>query len=1003
MSNLEIKSYEDLKNNESIQLDNSLKILIKEIDEIKDTRNKDDDEIKWIFTETTEWQIVKESLNQELLKSLEKLDTEILKIIIDETDKLLNDDSLELDDNIKNSLNVLKICLLKILWEKYTEKIPQNDREISQNHLEWIWEFRDGEFEFNQAIKQWNDDWWNYIEFWWTTYREFIKDMTWPGYWYDIDEWIFYIWNFKNWSYENQWALIGIWGKYIWNFLNGNKHWQWKEIYTNWNEFEWNFSYNKLIQWTFTIKSSEEEEKIYNVVRYNDKVMKITSWPDINKFIKWYGNWEYEITDEPQNPQIIEWIWHIEWEEIIFDNITEKLDEFGEKFIEIGWHKYYKYKDGMNWSWYLTGIDFFYIWEFTDGLCNWQWKTFYINWDRYEWEFTDGLYNWQWKTFCINWDKYEWKYANGYYNWQWIYTYKNWDIIDCTKEWDYFEWWEPKYWTKIFKDNSVYTWEFQDRKITWFWTMRYKNELELTWNFQKGELKEWTAILPWDKNIYYIVRDDIWLKITTPQEYNGKYIVETTWKISNWEIELDANNVENILGVKLTDKQIQNLTKIKELWININIKNIEEISELDEEDIDILKIDSEWFGEWYDYSPEELQAHHNYKRWRIIEYIQSYVEKIINNENRKIYKREIREKVRSDLVTLPSEERLQILLWINKIIKKFNTVHDYIDFEHWSHRKEYPNAKALLCGIQGITNPDVINKITNDITVIQHWSWFTFFVNDEDSYHIIYGRWYADWFWSGWFNNSWSEIPDLQWTLSVVNWNNPNNDTEDYKYWTIWHEWQHNRNVYFMGENDKEVPIARAKDEITAYLRDWRWIFEEDKRFETIFNYLTTPEDEGWLYQYGLEWDEWEIHKQQVTELLRYANDIINLTKQPETWLRRDFVISMLSDTPGSDRWNLHSKIMEATKHENPINLQEFWRAWTEEKQTEINEINLANSIEDIKHILNDPKYSHISRIPNNKWWIEISAIIDEVVTWKLDISYIPPEIKQQVQKFIIQ
>ena len=38
-----------------------------------------------------------------------------------------------------------------------------------------------------------------------------------------------------------------------------------------------------------------------------------------------------------------------------------------------------------------------------------------------------------------------------------------------------------------------------------------------------------------------------------------------------------------------------------------------------------------------------------------------------------------------------------------------------------------------------------------------------------------------------------------------------------------------------------------------------------------------------------------------------------------------------------------------------------------EEKEAEIEEINLAKSIEEIKHILNDPKYSHISWIPNNR------------------------------------
>jgi hypothetical protein len=42
------------------------------------------------------------------------------------------------------------------------------------------------------------------------------------------------------------------------------------------------------------------------------------------------------------------------------------------------------------------------------------------------------------------------------------------------------------------------------------------------------------------------------------------------------------------------------------------------------------------------------------------------------------------------------------------------------------------------------------------------------------------------------------------------------------------------------------------------------------------------------------------------------------------------------------------------------LNTPEFRRAGTEKKETEINEILKAENIEDVKHILNDPKYSHI-------------------------------------------
>jgi hypothetical protein len=41
----EIKKYEDL-NNEATELDNNLKVLIKEINEINDTTSRDDDKIE---------------------------------------------------------------------------------------------------------------------------------------------------------------------------------------------------------------------------------------------------------------------------------------------------------------------------------------------------------------------------------------------------------------------------------------------------------------------------------------------------------------------------------------------------------------------------------------------------------------------------------------------------------------------------------------------------------------------------------------------------------------------------------------------------------------------------------------------------------------------------------------------------------------------------------------------------------------------------------------------
>ena len=326
----------------------------------------------------------------------------------------------------------------------------------------------------------------------------------------------------------------------------------------------------------------------------------------------------------------------------------------------------------------------------------------------------------------------------------------------------------------------------------------------------------------------------------------------------------------------------------------------------------------------------------------------------------------------------------------------------YLDFNNPENK--YKTPKDLLCAIRWIDDPDLIANITNNITVAQHWVWMMFFVWDKDSYEIIYDPGSKENSWSGWFNCERSYIEELEWSLSVINWENSDNNTENDTYWTVRHEWQHNRNTYFMPDHNWTA-ITSAKDEITAYLRDWTWIFtDEDSESRSIEEILTEPEDEWWLYQYDLEWEEWEQHKKGVRELLSYANDLINLTVDSNTWLTRDNIISMLSSVPADQRKNLHDYIINAVNtHNTKYLLNEFRRAWTAEKQTTIDEILVANTIEEVKHILSDPKYSHISWPPNNKCWLEISAIIDEVITGNLEITYVPSEIRPKVEQLIMK
>jgi len=519
------------------------------------------------------------------------------------------------------------------------------------------------------------------------------------------------------------------------------------------------------------------------------------------------------------------------------------------------------------------------------------------------------------------------------------------------------------------------------------------------------------------------------------------------------ELWIDVSkDSELCLNTEITQDIIKRLNTLKWFWISpVRLKAINRINNLENrwiETNDILSQEYTVNYKEYGIKEDEIKANLQYKKWEIIEKIQQYIQNAISKKEN-IWETEIINRIRTNLMVLPKIERLNLLTTISEVVEKSNNIRKYIDFENWPYKDKYPNAKTLLCAIRGITEPNIIDKITDDVTVIQHWIGLNFFVWDEKSYQIIKDKSLTNSkIESGWFNTTASKIKELEWTLSVINWKDPGKDTKQFEYNAVWHEWQHNRNSYFMPDKYGSR-IAYSKDEILAYSRDWTSIKEIEET-------LTTPENKWWLYQYNLKWKERENHKKQVKELLWFANDLFELANNSKTWLTRDKVLSMLSDTPANERKNLHATITDALKihierstnqtnfdqskirelkerfinkikerawnnklinnlldfwnstfSEYKINPEELWWAWTAKKETVVNEIKNCSSINEIKHILNNPKYSHIGRWPDNKWWIEISAIIDEVVAWNKSITYIPADpnpnldLRTQVQRFI--
>ena len=526
--------------------------------------------------------------------------------------------------------------------------------------------------------------------------------------------------------------------------------------------------------------------------------------------------------------------------------------------------------------------------------------------------------------------------------------------------------------------------------------------------------------------------------------------IENIKELQELEIVKDIKELSILRWITLTNEEKQLIAKIIQKWYNIDanalITIINNIDIIETENIDYKK---------YNHSKEEIKVHQKCITGIIVETIQQYVENAIQEE-KDITTLEIIDKIRPLLLSINDKETKAIILWkIWEIVKKFNTVRKYLDFENWP----YKTPKELLCAMRWIDDSK-IKDVTEDITVIQHWVWLTFFVWDQNSFDIILDEWTGN---EGvaWFYSQRSDIDELRCTLSVVNgsiseqiinvwkwkattdeliaikkrlsWEDPYQKdwVEDRR--TILHEWQHNWNSYFMPDKHSGLAISRAKDEIIANLREW-------SKIEYIKEVLTWGS-----YQYWLEWRARTRHKLKVKELLTYVNDLIELTKNPETWLTREKVISMLADTPTNERKKLHTCIWKAVKlhnqknvskskieklknafiiqikerawnHKLIKNLIEFWnplfpgyiikleafrRSWTAKKENVINNLENCNSIEEIKYILNDPQYSHIWRWPNNLWGIEISNIIDEVIAWKLTIDYIPIEIRQHVQNLI--
>ncbi len=113
------------------------------------------------------------------------------------------------------------------------------------------------------------------------------------------------------------------------------------------------------------------------------------------------------------------------------------------------------------------------------------------------------------------------------------------------------------------------------------------------------------------------------------------------------------------------------------------------------------------------------------------------------------------------------------------------------------------------------------------VTLEKNSTNLTFYIDNEKDFNVVWRSninkrdvEYSCW----WFSSSWSKIPELKYTLNVVNWTREG----DYQKITRKHENIHSENKIFMPDYNSLDMLSEAKDEILA--RVWSW---QDKK-ETI-------------------------------------------------------------------------------------------------------------------------------------------------------------------------
>lgn len=401
-------------------------------------------------------------------------------------------------------------------------------------------------------------------------------------------------------------------------------------------------------------------------------------------------------------------------------------------------------------------------------------------------------------------------------------------------------------------------------------------------------------------------------------------------QISSWieasqkEAITETNNTKKIVkDFEETENKITDLEDKKEQIIKAqkllqeNYINTEQY-EVIIKNIDIHKIAfRKWIKETENNREERIKTIENFKQLRklldeniaaipetIIEYFdnnsQATIQDAINTHFDKIK-------------NLDGAIQIQIIEKVITYKKKIDNIEKYMN--------KYKSAPAqLLCEMRGIKSETLSNP--EDIKMERLWSNLVFHVNNELDFMKILGIDIDDT--NGvlfWFFALYSKIPELEWTLSVLN---TKKASQWDKEWSMIHENRHNINREIFRDKER-TPYLRAQDEILAYLKEW---VNPDKI------YTSSMWIKWWQYDYHEEtlnekkkeilkkYKEWHINKKTAEKYIKkeekkyqeiwnnYSNFLKKSLQIAEKFKvsRIDNYIDLLSITPIEQRAKLESR-----------------------------------------------------------------------------------------------